>query len=74
MRLNGLEYEPEEQPMYRFEVRELSKAKDIGQLYLSSYKLFFLPNGVREPSEAKYFSVPYGLIYGYTAQASESKN
>ena len=23
LRLNGLEYEPEEQPMYRFEVREL---------------------------------------------------
>lgn len=28
--LNGLEYEPEEKPMYRFEVRELQKAKDIG--------------------------------------------
>jgi hypothetical protein len=30
LRLAGLEYEPEEQPLYRFEVREIQKAKDIG--------------------------------------------
>ena len=53
--------------MYRFEVRELSKAKDMGQLYLSSYKLFFMPNNVRDPADAKYFNVPYGYIYAYTA-------
>ena len=74
LRLQGLEYEPEEQPIYRFEVRELQKAKENGQLYLSSYKLFFMPNSVRDPAHARYFAVPYGMIYGYTAQASEGKN
>ena len=74
LRLNGMEYEPEEQPMFRFEVRELHKAKDIGQLYLSSFKLFFMPNSIRDPSNAKFYSVPFGMIHGYNAQASEGKN
>lgn len=33
-----------------------------------------MPNGVRDPLEAKYFSVPFGLIYGYQAQANENRN
>ena len=55
-------------------MRELQKAKEIGQLYLSTFKLFFMPNGARDPSNAKYFNVPYGMIYSYSAQASEGKN
>jgi hypothetical protein len=50
LKLNGLDYEPEEQPLYRFEVREMQRVKDIGQLYLSTYKLFFMPNYLREPA------------------------
>lgn len=60
--------------MFKFDVRELNKAKDFGQLYLSNYKIFFMPNSVRDPQKARYFNVPYGMIYGYTAQASENKN
>ena len=60
--------------MFRFEVRELNKAKDIGELYLSSFKLFFKPNSVRDPNHAKYFSVPYGYIHAYQATANEGKN
>ena len=67
LRLQGLDYEPEEQPIYRFDVRELNKAKDIGQLFLSTYKIFFMPNSVRDPQKARYFSIPYGVVYGYTA-------
>ena len=52
--------------MYRFEVRELNKAKDIGHLYLSNYKLFFMPNSTKDPSQAKYFNVPYGMIHTYS--------
>ena len=74
LRLPGLEYEPEEQPMYRFDVRELQKAKDLGQLFMSNYKLFFMPNSARIPAKAKYFNVPYGMIYQYTAVANEGKN
>ena len=66
LRLAGLDYEAEEQPQFRFEVRELQKAKELGQLYLSNYKIFFMPNFIREPSNAKYYSVPYGMIHSYS--------
>jgi len=33
-----------------------------------------MPNSARDPNQAKYYLVPYGMIYGYTATASEGKN
>ncbi len=43
-RLEGVHYEDEETPDCVFFVKELLKVKDFGNLYLSNYKLCFVPN------------------------------
>ena len=74
LKLQGMVYLPEEIPQFRTEVRELQKAKDIGHLYLSNYKLHFQPNCIKDPKKASIYSVPYGFIYRVIENPNESKN
>jgi hypothetical protein len=43
-KLEGVDYEEEEIPECVFFVKELLRVKDFGNLYLSNYKLCFVPN------------------------------
>lgn len=62
-KLEGVHYEEEEIPECVFFVKELLKVKDFGNLYLSNYKLSFLPNVMKDVKKIAYFVLPYGYIH-----------
>ena len=69
-----MEYFPEEVPKLKIEVRETTRAKDIGLLYLSTYRLHFQPNSIKDFKRAAIYTVPYGYIYRVIDNANEAKN
>ena len=69
-----MEYFPEEVPKLKIEVRETTKAKDIGYLYLSNYRMHFQPNAIKDYKKATIYTVPYGYIYRVIEQSNETKN
>lgn len=46
----------------------------MGFLYVSDFKLFFMPNSCRDVKEAAYYRIPYGYIFAVTASSNEKKN
>ena len=67
-------YFPEEEAKLRIEVRETTRAKDIGLLYLSNYRMHFQPHAIKDYRKATIYTVPYGYIYRVMETSNEAKS